>query len=132
MFSPPISPQVLAYALCGLSALFMTADSPLGMRVTLVCGMLSRAALAAANSAMWVAAPEMYPTAIRGVGANTAFLFNVLGSVPASYFVYSDLPRGMVAAGVCAANLLAAALAFALPETAGAALDAPLPAGGGS
>ena len=94
--------------------------------------MLSRAALAAANSAMWVAAPEMYPTAIRGVGANTAFLFNVLGSVPASYFVYSDLPRGMVAAGVCAANLLAAALAVALPETAGVALDAPLPGGGGS
>ena len=64
---------------------------------------------------------------IRGVGANTAFLCNVLGSVPASYFVYSDLPRWVVTAGVCAANLLAAALACALPETAGASLDDPLP-----
>ena len=71
----------------------------------------------------------MSGAAIRGVGANTAFLFNVLGSVPASYFVYSDLPRGMVPAGVCAASLLAAAFAFALPETAGVALDAPLPGG---
>ena len=36
---------------------------------------------------MWVAAPEQYPTSVRGLGANTAFLANVLGSVPASYLV---------------------------------------------
>ena len=86
----------------------------------------SRAMLAASNSAMWIAAPEMYPTPIRGVGANTAFLMNVLGSVPAPYFVYSNAPRWMVAGGVCGANLLVAALAYALPETAGVSLDEPL------
>ena len=52
--------QVCGYTICGLAAFAMCLDSVLGTTVTLACGMLSRAMLAASNSAMWIAAPEMY------------------------------------------------------------------------
>ena len=71
----------------------------------------------------WVAAPEQYPTYVRGVGANAAFLANVLGSIPASYLVYADVQRWIVAASIGAANVVVALLALALPETAGVDLD---------
>ena len=72
---------------------------------------------------MWVAAPEQYPTVVRGLGANTAFLANVLGSVPASYLVYAPIDRRLVAASIGAANAAAGLLALALPETAGSELE---------
>ena len=72
----------------------------------------------------WIAAPELYPTDARGLGANTAFLANVLGSVPASTLVYSSvLPRWAVAASIGFANIAAGLLALALPETAGVNLE---------
>jgi len=63
-----------------------------------------------------------YPTRARGVGANVAFLMNVLGCVPASLWVFAELPLPVIAAGIGAANLLTALLSLALPETAGSSL----------
>ena len=57
------------------------------------------------------------------VGANTAFLANVIGSVPASWVVYGSLPRWAVAASIGLANILAGVLALTLPETAGIDLE---------
>ena len=77
---------------------------------------------AAGNGGMWIAAPELYPTRVRGLGANTAFLFNVLGSIPASSWVYAELPSWVVGGGISVANLLVAVIALTLPETAGIGL----------
>ena len=115
--------QVVSYLLCGGFAAMMASESLIGSSGVLLVSMLSRAMLAAGNSAMWVAAPEQYPTVSRGLGANAAFLANVLGSIPASQLVYAPWPRWMVAAGIGSANVLAGLLALCLPETAGTDLE---------
>lgn len=114
--------QGLGYIICGLLAMLMAQGGLIGAKGVIIVSCLSRAMLAAANSAMWVAAPEQYPTKHRGLGANTAFLANVIGSVPAAMFVYAPIPRWIVAAGIGAANVLAGCLALMLPETAGSSL----------
>ncbi len=115
--------QSLGYMTCGLLTVLMAQGSLIGATGVVVVSCLSRMLLAASNSAMWVAAPEQYPTKYRGFGANTAFLANVIGSVPAAALVYAPLPRWMVATGIGAANILAGCLALALPETAGIDLE---------
>ena len=101
----------------------MASESIIGTTGVLAVSMVSRAALAAGNSAMWVAAPEQYPTTSRGLGANAAFLANVLGSIAASQLVYAPLPRWVVAVTIGGANVLAGLLALAIPETAGVDLE---------
>ena len=194
--------QVLAYAACGVCGLG-AATLP-WRNAALLCAMGARVLVTAANSAMWIAAPELYPTharhapskhvlctmatstglgvarhrlaaissprdgrrrlaigwppcaassgcilltaraprtltspaascpfwtmQVRGLGASTASLFSLLGAVPASAWAYADLPGWLVAAGIAAANCIAAAAAFTLPETAGVPLHN---AGGG-
>lgn len=63
------------------------------------------------------------PTRVRGLGANTAFLFNVMGCIPASNWVYSDLDEWVIGLGIAAANLIVAGIAAFLPETAGVGFD---------
>ena len=111
--------QSLGYISCGLLTALMAQGALLGANGVIAVSCLSRMLLAAASSAMWVAAPEQYPTKYRGFGANTAFLFNVIGSVPAAALVYAPLPRWIVASGIGTAHVLAGCLALALPETAG-------------
>ena len=95
----------------------------IGSTAVTVLAAVSRFSLAAGNSAMWIAAPEMYPTRVRGLGANTAFLFNVMGCIPASNWVYSGLPGWLVGAVIAAANLSVAVIVSFLPETAGIGFD---------
>ena len=111
--------QSLGYISCGLLTALMAQGALLGANGVIAVSCLSRMLLAASSSAMWVAAPEQYPTKYRGFGANTAFLFNVIGSMPAAALVYAPLPRWMVASGIGTAHVLAGCLALALPETAG-------------
>ena len=63
-----------------------------------------------------------YPTRVRTVGANAAFLINLLGSVPASGWVESGHSPALIASGIAAANLVAGILVLLLPETCGVSL----------
>ena len=79
----------------------------------------------AANAAMCVAAPELWPTRVRGTAVSCLMLCARLGAVPAGFWVYSSaLPAWGVASGIAAANVVAGLLALTLPETAGGRLDA--------
>ncbi len=155
--------QIVAFMVCaGAGAVMALGVGIIGTAGVTVFGVVSRFALAAGNSAMWIAAvedgalkptttvasslvrlrcahrsdgadrlggrfppwqPEMYPTRVRGLGANTAFLFNVLGCIPASNWVYSGLPSWLIGAVIAVANLVVAVLAGFLPETAGIGFD---------
>ena len=110
--------QWLPYALCAAATYGMSLRAAVGPTGVLVCGALARFCLSAASSAQYVAAPELYPTAVRSTGANTAFFFTLVGGVPAGAFVYSDLPQYAVALGVALSSALSAALILMLPETA--------------
>ena len=85
--------QVTMYALSALFGFLLGFPKELGPDGLLICAMISRASITAANSAMWIAAPEMYPTRARAIGANIAFLINLLGSLPASAWVTSGKPQ---------------------------------------
>ena len=116
--------QMLAFSLCALSGAAMSLGVPvIGEAGVTGFGVVSRFALAAGNAAMWIAAPEMYPTRVRGLGANTAFLFNVLGCIPASNWVYSGMDTWLIGGAIAIANLGVAVLAAFLPETAGIGFD---------
>ena len=82
-------------------------------------GVLSRALITTANSAMTIAAPELYATETRTVGINIAFALNLLGSAPASEWVASKFSPLATAALLSFANVVAGCCALALPETAG-------------
>merc|ERR1719469_922273 len=112
--------QVSAYSLCAVCAL---GAAVLPRAPALLCSMAARAVGAAANSAMWIAAPELYPTHVRGLGASVTSLFALLGAVPASAWVNTEQPAWLRAAGISIANVLAAAFAASLPETAGLTLQ---------
>ena len=43
---------------------------------------------------------------VCGLGANTAFLANILGSIPASQLVYAPIDRWIIAAGIVATDRL--------------------------
>ena len=116
--------QVLATALSAAATLI--AFHPLSPpHVALVSAMTARGALMAANAAMCVAAPELWPTRVRGTAVSCLMLCARLGAVPAGFWVYSSaLPAWGVASGIAAANVVAGLLALTLPETAGGRLDA--------
>ena len=80
----------------------------------LLCAMAARVAVTAANSAMWIAAPELYPTHVRGLGASMGSLFSMLGAVPASAWVNAEQPGWVIALGIGLANVLAALFAATL------------------
>jgi len=116
--------QICAFTVLATSSATMALGvGVIGSTAVTVLAALSRFSLAAGNSAMWIAAPEMYPTRVRGLGANTAFLFNVMGCIPASNWVYSGLPGWLIGAVIAAANLSVAVIASFLPETAGIGFD---------
>lgn len=114
---------VVGYLTVALAGSLMALKGSIGKAGVLACGCLARAALAASNAAIWIASPEHYPTHVRGIGVNVAYLMNTLGCVPASLWVYAPLPSWLIAAAVGAANLAAGAIAWALPETAGVSLS---------
>jgi len=114
--------QWLPYALCAVATYGMSLRQTVGGVWVLVCGALARFFLSTASSAQYVAAPELYPTAVRSTGANTAFFFTLVGGVPAGAFVYSDLPQSAVAVGVATTSAVSAALILLLPETAARAM----------
>ena len=93
---------------------------PLGV---VVFGILSRAFITAANSAMFIAAPELYATRTRTLGVNIAFVLNLVGAAPASLWVSSDAHKVTTAAAIAAANLVAGLCAWGLPETSGRSLS---------
>ena len=65
-------------AATGLAMAFESTIGPLGV---VVFGILSRAFITA-NSAMFIAAPELYATRTRTLGVNIAFVLNRLAPRP--------------------------------------------------
>lgn len=113
--------QVLGFGAAGIATLLGALCAPQSA-AALLCNMVARSLVAAANSAMSIAAPELYETTDRGLGSSLARLAYLLGSAPAAYWAYSSVSREVVAAGISVANLLAALLAATLPETTGVQL----------
>ena len=110
--------QVFGFGAAGLAVLTSTLCAEQTV-ATLICNMLARSLVAAANSAMSIAAPELYETTDRGLGSSLARLAYLVGSVPAASWAYASVDRRAIAAGISAANLLAAVVAATLPETTG-------------
>ena len=109
--------QASGYFLASLFGFLMAFElGPVGV---VVMGVLSRALITTANSAMTIAAPELYATETRTVGINIAFALNLLGSAPASEWVASKFSPLATAALLSFANVVAGCCALALPETAG-------------
>ena len=92
--------QASGYFLASLFGFLMAFElGPVGV---VVMGVLSRALITTANSAMTIAAPELYATETRTVGINIAFALNLLGSAPASEWVASKFsPLATAAYLVC-------------------------------
>ena len=115
--------QFFPYVLCTIAGLLC--GLPLAKPALLAAAVVARLALALASSGTYVAAPELYPTAVRSTGANVAYVLTLIGGIFSAPWVYAgSISLATKAIGLAACNLVVALLVLALPETAGAMSDA--------
>ncbi|CAM9747263.1 unnamed protein product [Chrysoparadoxa australica] len=107
--------QALTYSLCAILII------PVGIIYQSVPKtaflFLARAMVAIGSGASWVAAPELYPTEIRGTGHAAAGLIHTVGAFIVPLWVNSSFDYLHIVLGLAACSALAGAAAFILPET---------------
>jgi len=110
------------YLGCALFVAFLCVESaPIGLRTFFV--MVARAAIFLGSSTTWVMTPEVYPTAVRGVGHSWANGMARLGAVAAPYWGDSSrLPLSSRLAFYAVSSAAAGVASLMLPETLGTVL----------
>mmetsp|Transcript_24551 Transcript_24551/g.36146 ORF Transcript_24551/g.36146 Transcript_24551/m.36146 type:complete len:495 (-) Transcript_24551:206-1690(-) len=117
-----VGTQASLYAGAGVAILLMGMNLP---SLTLsVVAVFARFTIMGANSATWVATPEMFPTKLRASGHAVANCMARIGAFFSPFLVESRSLTSVVVGCVLAlVNFVAVVASFFLPETAGSNLD---------
>ncbi|CAM9417196.1 unnamed protein product [Chrysoparadoxa australica] len=107
--------QALAYALCAILIIPVGVIYQSGPRTAFL--FLARAMVAFGSGATLIAAPELYPTEIRGTGHAAAELLHKVGAFIVPFWVNSSFDYLHIVLGLAVCSAVAGVAALILPET---------------
>ncbi|CAM9880853.1 unnamed protein product [Chrysoparadoxa australica] len=107
--------QALSYSLCAILIIPVGFLYKAGPKAAFL--FLARAMVLVGSAASWIAAPELYPTEIRGTGHAAAGLVNKVAASIVPFWVNSSLGSMSIVLGFAAFSALPGLAALMLPET---------------